>query len=368
VDYVFCGHQHHYVLCEKRDGVQYVMLGPTAAITGASFSSFINALLVEVKGSAVSLRLLTPEGERPADFFTREVDLKAVKPMDFEPVTRIGKNRSLEMVVIVANPSGDKPIQAIVTLNPRKGSWKAVRVERAIAAGKSERIIIKTRTGVSILPLPTISLEIRAEGELVVKKEALPLIAARIPGLKERIVDDFNDGDDLNSCDKSGISLGSGSWSKSVDQYGTSKMEMTFTDGALHLSGIKGKSTAPNYTFTNFHTELAAGERLNLTGSTGISFRARSDKGSPWEVGVEATVGGKNLAGTGRGHRIRYETGKEWKEYRFVWRAFSQPDWVTAPDRVGPLTVDAVAGLSWNQPEEGPEFDLWLDDVKLIYE
>ena len=368
VDYVFCGHEHHYVLCEKRDGVQYVMLGPTAAITGASFSSFINALLVEVKGSVVSYRLLSPEGERPADFYTRDVDLRAVRPMELEPVVKIGKNRPVELVVAVANPSNDKPIQAIVGVNPGTGSWKAARAEKAVAAGKRERIAIKTRTGDSILPLPTILLEIRAEDELVVKKEALPLIAARIPGLKERIVDDFNDGDDLNSCDKSQISLRSGSWSKSVDQYGSSRMEMTFTDGALHVAGVKGKSTAPNYTFANFHTELAAGERINLAGSTGISFRARSDKGGRWEVGLGAVVGGKKLGGTGREHRAKFETGKEWKEYRFLWREFSQPDWVTAADRVSPLTVDAAEALFWNQPEEGADFDLWLDDVRLVYE
>lgn len=365
VDYVFCGHQHHYVLCEKRDGVQYVMLGPTAGVTGGGF---INALLVEVKGRAVSYRLMTPEGERHAGFFTREVDLKNVKPMDLEPVKSIGKNRSLELAIIVTNPSDEKPIQAIVTLNPGKGSWKAARVEKAIAAGKSERITIKTGTGGNIMPIPTVLLEIRCENELVLKKEALLVITARIPGLKERVVDDFNDGDDLNSCIASGISLRGGEWRKSVDQYGSSKMEMTFTGGALHVAGIKGKSVAPKYTFTNFETMLSAGERLNLTGSTGLSFRARSERGSRWEAGLEAIVGGKNLGGTGRGHRATFEAGKDWKEYRLSWSQFSQPDWVTAPDRVSPLAVDAVEGLSWNQPVEGVDFDLWLDDIKLTYE
>jgi hypothetical protein len=85
-------------------------------------------------------------------------------------------------------------------------------------------------------------------------------------------------------------------------------------------------------------------------------------------VGLGAVVGGKKLGGTGREHRAKFETGKEWKEYRFLWREFSQPDWVTAADRVSPLTVDAAEALFWNQPEEGADFDLWLDDVRLVYE
>ena len=368
VDYVFCGHEHHNVLFEKRDGVQYVMLGPTAGITGDSISSFFSALVVEVRGTAVSYRLMTPEGERPAAFYTHEMDLKAVKLVDCDPVRTIGKNRPLELVVTVENPSTDTPVQATVGLVPGTGSWKAARVDGTVAAGQRERIRIKTRTGGSILPLPTISLELRSGGVLVARKEVLPLITARIPGLKERIIDDFNDGDDVNSCDKSQVSVKPGRWYQSADQYGSSRMEMTFTDGVLHVAGVKGKSIAPNYTFTNFQTDFAGGGRLNLTGSAGISFRARSDKGNVWEAGIEGTVGGRKLARTGRGHRVSYETGKDWKEYRFLWREFQQPDWVTGVDRGGPLTVDSVAGLSWNQPVEGPEFDLWLDDVKLIYE
>jgi len=367
VDYVFAGHEHHYELDETRDGVRYVLLGPTAGQTGDDFGSFTNGLLVEVKGAAISYRLVTPEGDRRPDFYTREVEQEAGKPIELEPVAKIGKDRPVELAVTVGNPWKDRPVQVIVALNPGPGSWKAARMEKTLPAGKRERIVLKTRTGATVMPLPTFSVEIRCEGERVVLKEALPVITARIPGLKERVVDDFQDGDDYNLCAKSGIALRGGRWVQSVDRYGESKMDMKFTDGALHTGGIHGKSNPPNYTYTNFTSWLAGEEPLNLTGSSGISFRARSDRPGRWEALLQSTVGGKKLARTGRGHCVVFEPGKDWKEYRFFWHEFTQPEWVTAADRISPMTVDAVEGISWNVPVDG-EFDLWLDDVKLIYE
>jgi hypothetical protein len=367
VDYVFAGHEHHYEVDDTKDGVRYIVLGPTAGNTGEDFGSFTNALLVEVKGAAATYRLLTPEGERRADFYTRAVELEAGRPIVIEPVTRIGKNRPVELAMTVGNPWKDRPVQVIASLNPGAGSWTAGRVERTLAAGERARIVLKTRTGATVMPLPTVSVEIRCEGERVVLKEVLPVITAKIPGLQERVVDDFQDGDDYNLAAKSGIALRGGRWVRSVDKYGESKLEMAFADGALHVSGVHGKSLPPNYTYTNFTSWLAGEAPVNLTGSTGISFRARSDRPGRWETGLELTVGGKNLSRTGRGHRVGFDPGKEWKEFRFFWHEFTQPDWVTAADRVSPMTVDAVEGISWNMSVDGA-FDLWLDDVKLIYE
>ena len=367
VDYVFCGHEHHYQLGDKRDGIQYVMLGPTAGQTGESFGSFFNALLVTVRGSQASYRLTTPQGERRADFYTREAGLEAEKPLEMEPVTKIGKNRPLSLVLTVANPWKDKVVTVIAALNPGASSWKAFKVEKTISAGGREKLVLGTRVGKTVMPLPVVSLTISCEGEVVTVREAIPLITARIPGLKERLVDDFSDGNDMNSAAQYGISLGGGRWVKSVDKYGSSKMEMQFTDGALHVTGIKGRNNPPNYTYTNFTSWLDGEKPVNLAGSSGVSFRARSTLANAWEMGLEATVGGKQMARTGRGHRVAFTPGKEWKEYRFYWHQFNQPDWVTGGDRVSPLTVDSVEGLSWNLPVEG-EFDLMLDDVKLVYE
>jgi hypothetical protein len=240
-------------------------------------------------------------------------------------------------------------------------------VDATIAAGKRERLVVKTRTGGTVMPLPTVSLEIRCEGELVARKESLPLITAPIPGLKERVVDDFADGDDVNLCVKNGISLRGGRWTASVDKTGTSRMELKFAEGALHVFGVQGPDKPPNYTYTNFRTFLAGDETLNITGSTGISFRARSSRPVRWEAAADAIVGGRDLVRTGGGHRVEFEPGQAWKDYRFFWHEFTQPEWVLPENRVGPLTVDNVKALSWNAPQDG-EFDLWLDDVKLIYE
>ena len=111
VDFVFCGHEHHYELGEKKDGVQYVMLGPTAGNTGESFGSFFNALLVSVRGSAVTFKLTTPKGEKRADFYTREVAERAERPLDMAPIAKIGKKRPLDIVIRLENPWKDKPVK-----------------------------------------------------------------------------------------------------------------------------------------------------------------------------------------------------------------------------------------------------------------
>ena len=77
---------------------------------------------------------------------------------------------------------------------------------------------------------------------------------------------------------------------------------------------------------------------------------------------------GKWAAG-GDGFAKRLTTGKEWRKYTIRWNEFQQME-TTKPDSKcpGPMTVDKVMSLCFVVLDEGKDFDLWIDDVKLIYE
>jgi len=79
-------------------------------------------------------------------------------------------------------------------------------------------------------------------------------------------------------------------------------------------------------------------------------------------------MAGKRMVLIGAAHGAAIEAGPEWKTVKLYWHQFTQPDWTAAENRVGPLTVESVEGLSWYPNQEDAPFDLWLDDVKLIYE
>ena len=155
------------------------------------------------------------------------------------------------------------------------------------------------------------------------------------------------------------------------DEYGVSKMSaMAVTGGAMHVSGSLGKSADPKWVWALLLTNLAKeGEAVDLSGSVGVSFRARSAEGNRVAFSVEGTVGGVKLAGTGNSHRCEFRPQGEWAEYSFRWEEFTQPVWACpGKECVGPLTVEKVQTFNWSFLDEERAFDLWLDEVRVIYE
>ena len=105
-----------------------------------------------------------------------------------------------------------------------------------------------------------------------------------------------------------------------------------------------------------------------MSGSVGISFRARSAVENVILVGIDAIVAGNNLIGNGQSHRVSIKIGKNWKTHTRYWNEFSQPSYACPGDNcVGPLAVDKVAVIGWNATEEGKAIDYWIDDVEIIY-
>ncbi len=194
---------------------------------------------------------------------------------------------------------------------------------------------------------------------------------------RPRLLEDFEDGDTNNSALDNGIAGSNGYWITSCDSYGVTKIsgpEIVELDGgkALHVSGAKGTSASAEnkWVYTSIQTCFGGDDKwADLRPSTGMSFRARSDMESAINVTVEGLVNGKQLAGTSTAHFKRVKLGGEWAEHTVYWEDLKQPGWACPGDNcVGALRVDHVGHLFWDPAEEGKDFDIWLDDIKLVYE
>ncbi len=187
-------------------------------------------------------------------------------------------------------------------------------------------------------------------------------VAATRAQLAARPLDDFEKGV-------------SGKWAASCDSYGESSIEgpeavkAKGLDGkqttVLRARGFIGKSAEGNWVWMSIQMTGAG----DVSKSVGISFIARSEKNNLVYMAVEGILGGKDVSGTGAGPRCSFQLGKEWKEYVFRWADFKQPSWACPGENcLGAWVPDNVSAFTWAPLDEGKEFDLWLDDVKLIYE
>ncbi len=193
-----------------------------------------------------------------------------------------------------------------------------------------------------------------------------------------RVFDDFEDGNDANSCKASGISPGNGNWHPGCDELGESKIAMEIigekdnpSKNALHITGYRGRSQGgkhPWATVSSGFDPRGFEYGADITGSIGISFRARTGKPTSVAVMVEATVGGVAVHSIGLAHQINMKTGTEWEKYTFYWDDFAQPQWACPGEKcVGPLSVEEVNYFSWGFLEAGAEIDYWMDDIEVIY-
>lgn len=370
VDFVFAGHEHRYELGAKRDGVQYVMLGPSAAGPNTGYGGVVNYLLVNVTGSTASYRLLTPDGERPVDYATREIRGAIERSLALTPVARAGKKRKINLVFPAENPWKDKSITAVAVLNPGNSTWKAARAKRTLKPGEKADLVLSTKTGKTVMPLPVVTLELLMDGMSLVKRDTVPVIAGVIDGQVERLLDDFSDGDLHTSSAVNAIAATNGHWEVKGDDLGNTKVEGKVEDGALHMTGVRGPNEQPNgWSWAVCNAAPSDGRSTNLGGSVGISFRIRSAKSVPVELHAEGTIGGKDISNRGAGHRVRIEATGDWKTHRFYWHDFKQPSWVCPGDNcAGPLTLESIGYFSWAIAADGVEIDLMLDDVSLLYE
>ena len=191
-----------------------------------------------------------------------------------------------------------------------------------------------------------------------------------------KMIDDFEDGDVMNLCLTNKISASAGAWYAVGDQHGATKISFAVealkkptktSQRALHLKGTLGVSADPKWCFGQVTSGLnVEGKTANLTGSKGISFLARSATSTNCSVSPAAVIGGKRLTETGVGHAKKFATTPQWQRSTFAWSEFAQPDWVGADAKVA-LSLAAVESIVFAVHDEGKLFDVWIDDVALVY-
>ena len=209
-------------------------------------------------------------------------------------------------------------------------------------------------------------------------------LAWGMPGLDAastaKLVDNFEDGDIMNVLAKSGIGPIDRAWYAGCDTFGASKasplkVEALGKDAAagkaIHAAGVMGKTVGNNWVWAQLSTDVGeVAKPASLVPSTGITFRAKTLlPGGSVRFSCEGTVGGKKLAGTGASHCKLFQPTAQWTTYTILWTEMAQPSWVCPGGALcaGALTVDQVVSLNWSFTGEGQAFDLWLDDVALVY-
>ncbi len=381
VDTVFAGHEHLYRLYPLEDGVKYVVTGGAGAELNRGPGGFFHFLNVEVKGSSSSFKLVTSAGEELAEnIATSKVTAALGRAVRIEPLEGLGKKGQAVIKVKITNPL-ESEVKVNIVLAGKGTSWKSVKQEVVIAAGSKEQLVeLKTRVKGSILPLPQGQAQLQVGETKLMSWNFYPDISAIAEKLPVRLLDNFEDRDTNNLCGASGISGANGAWEVACDDYGVSKISPISIgdfqhvrrrpENSLHLSGTAGVSKAPKWVWAYLSTSLSGnGGAVDISDSIGIAFRAYSMQESKIYVSVNGTVGGKDLASTGASHRAELSLGDSWQTYRLYWQQFKQPSWACPGENcVEDLTLESIKGFNWAILDEGKQFDLWLDDVELVYE
>jgi hypothetical protein len=293
------------------------------------------------------------------------------------PPASISRQGDVVVKLEITNPL-DVAITGGASLDGTGTSWRSQPAELSVPHHGKATIELAATVAGSLFPLPRGQVRLVAGESRLLHRRFWPDVSTLASRLRFRLLDDFEDGDLVNRAAREGIAV-AGKWSAAVDAYGQStlgSLGVAPTPGgsgrALHLSGYHGKSEAPNWCWATLTSALLGGKGrpTKLADSQGIVFRARSDQGNLVWVSVEATVAGKRLARTGSAHRVELQPTAEWKTYGFFWPEFKQPPWSCPGPQCAEtaLTVDQVEGISWAFRDEDRTIDLWLDDVRLIYE
>ncbi len=191
-----------------------------------------------------------------------------------------------------------------------------------------------------------------------------------------KMIDDFEDGDNMNLCLTNKIAAAAGAWFAVGDEHGATKIAFAIealkkptstSQRALHVKGTLGVSADPKWCWAQATSGLnTEGKTADLTGSKGITFLARSATSTNASVSPAAVINGVNLSGTGVGHARKFATTPQWQRFTFAWTEFAQPEWATGDAKVA-LSLATVESIVWAVHDEGKPFDLWLDDVALVY-
>lgn len=127
---------------------------------------------------------------------------------------------------------------------------------------------------------------------------------------------------------------------------------------AYHLTGKLGKQVG-SWPWATLSVNLEPnGNAVDLTHCKGIRFKAKGD-GRPYKVAFTR----KAITDYGN-PAYQFSPPKEWKQYSVPIGNFKQPDWAK---QVEQTWTDATS-LQFQPTVVDTAFDLWVDDVELVFE
>jgi Complex I intermediate-associated protein 30 (CIA30)/Carbohydrate binding domain (family 11) len=127
---------------------------------------------------------------------------------------------------------------------------------------------------------------------------------------------------------------------------------------AIHLAGKLGKN-GPPWPWATLAVNLEPNANLvDLSHVKGIRFKARGD-GKPYKVAITR----KAVTDYGT-FSYTFSPSKAWKQYSVPLSKLKQPDWAK---QVEPGWADSTS-LQFQPTIGAASFDLWIDDVELVFE
>ncbi len=296
-----------------------------------------------------------------------------------EPIEELGEDGAVTLKLKLKNPWKGKELKGTLILEKGKSSWQEASVDVVVPAGGEKEVELATAVKGEFFPVPAVRFIDKSEGRRLVDNYIHPGAGK---GLKfpRRLLDDFEDGNLVNQAALHSLAEKNGMWHAVCDDLGVTKIDSAEVeeikggrDGskmAWHVKGNYGVSKDPDWVWISLQCVISGwNEAVDLTPSIGVSFYARSDEENTYSFTCEGTVAGVRLPGTGRGHRKIIKLGKEWQQYTAYWSEMEQPSYACPGEHcVGALTVEKIEHINWAPQDEGKPFDLWLDDVNLIYE
>lgn len=203
-------------------------------------------------------------------------------------------------------------------------------------------------------------------------RSRVPLAAeasARSDGAcRDLVLDDLEDGD-VRSTEAPGAS---GAWTSFKDPEGTTlSPEAPFVaaaggaNGSKHAAHIAGKTASDRNVWAGVELEAQGGRPYDLSRWARVCFRAKGSGRARFDVvDVNTTPAGGVCQQCYNNFGAFVSLTPSWQEHCFSFGALTQAG------RWGEPLPEVVAAkaysLSWSMRERGTDYDLWIDDVRLV--
>jgi len=184
---------------------------------------------------------------------------------------------------------------------------------------------------------------------------------------RDLVLDDLEDGDERTA----GAPGSSGSWRSFKDVDGTTLSPEPFvsaaggTPGSKRAAHIAGKTGSARATWAGVEVAAQNGTPYDLSPWARVCFRAKGTGRARFEVrDVNTTPEGGVCKQCYNNFGASFSLTSSWQEHCFGFEELTQAGRWGEP--LPAVVPEKAYGLSWSKHERNTDYDLWVDDVRLV--